>query len=127
MFAADSLYSASLYLLDLSTGCTNHRAGINVSLSYQKQRFRFIHHSMVSYAQVSSEIISVVATVLHSNDPRREQKHSDDMALVRIGGRLAAKLSVILLEGRLRDKDYSERGLVPLTKYNFILSFPNYV
>ena len=73
---------------------------------------------MVSYAQVSSEIISVVATVLHSNDPRREQKHSDDMALVRIGGRLAAKLSVILLEGRLRDKDYSVRGLVPLMKYN---------
>ena len=69
---------------------------------------------MVSYAQVSSEIISVVATVLHSNDPRREQKHSDDMALVRIGGRLAAKLSVILLEGRLRDKDYSVWGLVPL-------------
>ena len=49
---------------------------------------------MVSYAQVSSEIISVVATVLHSNDPRREQKHSDDIALVRVEGGLAAKFSV---------------------------------
>ena len=70
-----------------------------------------------------------MATVLHSNDPRREQKHSDDMALVRIGGRLAAKLSVILLEGRLRDKDYSVRGLVPLMKYNQndLLLEPKYV
>ena len=69
---------------------------------------------MVSYAQVSSEIISVVATVLHSNDPRREQKHSDDMALVCVDGRLAAKFSVNLLEFRLCVEQFNQRVSCPL-------------
>ena len=69
---------------------------------------------MVSYAQVSSEIISVVATVLHSNDPRREQKHSDDMALVRVDGGLAAKFSVNLLEFRLCVEQFYQRVSCPL-------------
>ena len=69
---------------------------------------------MVSYAQVSSEIISVVATVLHSNDPRREQKHSDDMALVRIGGRLAAKSSVNFAQRSSLRWTVLPMGFVPL-------------
>ena len=53
-------------------------------------------------------------TTFGTSNSQFARKNCDDMALVRIGGRLAAKLSVILLEGRLRDKDYSVRGLVPL-------------